>query len=496
MSTATTTRTYGLWINGEEVDAGDGATFDVTNPATGEVIATVAKGGDADADRAVAAARAALEGKAWQRMGATARARALHRFADLMIERIDELAELESRNVGKAISSVTAEIHGAAEVLRFFASGVTAHSGTATPLGGSLMSYVRKEPVGVCAQIVPWNYPLMMASWKLAPALAAGCTIVLKPATYTPLTALMLGRLATEAGFPNGVVNILPGPGSSMGSYLVQHPGVDKVAFTGDTETGAEIMRLAATDIKRVTLELGGKSPNIVFADADLASAVPSSVWSIFYSAGQSCEARSRILVERSIHDEFVERFVTTAAKIVVGDPLDPATHVGALISEGQLATVDSYVAIAREEGATVALGGERLGGDLANGVFYAPTVLTNVTNDMRVAQEEIFGPVVCIIPFDDEADAIRIANDTEYGLMASVWTGSDSRAHRVAGAIQSGMVGINVPYTAFPGVPFGGFKKSGFGRELSLESLDEYTEDKGIIFNTSPRPIDPFRLG
>lgn len=496
MSTATTTRTYGLWINGEEVDAEDGATFDVTNPATGEVIASVARGGATDADRAVAAARGALEGKAWQRMGATARSRALHRFADLMIERIDELAELESRNVGKAISSVKAEIHGAAEVLRFFASGVTSHTGSATPLGGSLMSYVRKEPVGVCAQIVPWNYPLMMASWKIAPALAAGCTIVLKPATYTPLTALMLGRLATEAGFPNGVVNILPGPGSSMGSYLVQHAGIDKVAFTGDTETGTEIMRLAATDIKRVTLELGGKSPNIVFADADLASAVPSSVWSIFYSAGQSCEARSRILVERSIHDEFVEQFVAAAAKIVVGDPLNPATHVGSLIGEGQLATVDSYVAIAREEGATVALGGERLGGELASGAYYAPTVLTNVRNDMRVAQEEIFGPVVCIIPFDDEADAIRIANDTEYGLMATVWTGSDSRAHRVAGALQSGMVGVNVPYTAFPGVPFGGFKKSGFGRELSLESLDEYTEDKGIIFNTSPRPIDPFRLG
>jgi acyl-CoA reductase-like NAD-dependent aldehyde dehydrogenase len=276
----------------------------------------------------------------------------------------------------------------------------------------------------------------------------------------------------------------------------VQHPGVDKVAFTGVTETGDEIMRMAASGIKRVTLELGGKSPNLVFADADMASAVPSSVWSIFYSAGQSCEARSRILVERSVYDSFVEQFLAAASKLVVGDPMEMRTHVGSLIGEGQLQSVDSYVQIGRDAGATVALGGERLGGELASGAFYAPTVLIDVTNDMRVAQEEIFGPVACIIPFEDEADALRIANDTEYGLMATVWTGSDSRAHRVAAGIKSGMVGINVPYTAFPGVPFGGFKKSGFGRELSLESLDAYTEDKGIIFNTSPRPIDPFRLG
>lgn len=497
MSVATGTMTCGLWINGEEVPAGDGATFDVMNPATGELLATVAKGSPADVDAAVAAARAALTGKAYSRMGATARSRALHRFADLLSGAMDELAELESRNVGKAISSVKAEIHGAAEVLRFFASGITGHSGTATPLlGGSLMSYVLKEPVGVCGQIVPWNYPLMMAVWKLAPALAAGNTIVLKPATYTPLTALRLGELATEAGFPAGVVNVIPGPGSTTGSYLVQHDGVNKVAFTGDTQTGAEIMKLSAPGLKRVTLELGGKSPNVVFADADLASAVPSSVWSIFYSAGQSCEARSRVLVERSIHDEFVARFVELAGRLVVGDPLDPATHVGSLIGEGQLETVDGYVRTGVAEGATVALGGERIGGDLAGGAFYAPTVLTNVTNDMAVAQEEIFGPVVTIIPFEDEADAIRIANDTEYGLMATVWTGDAARGHRVAAAIKSGMVGINVPYTAFPGVPFGGYKRSGFGRELSLESLDEYTEDKGVIFGTGARAIDPFRLG
>jgi acyl-CoA reductase-like NAD-dependent aldehyde dehydrogenase len=497
MSVATSTKTCGLWINGAEVPAADGATFDVVNPATGETFASVAKGSAEDVDRAVAAARAALTGKAWTRMGPTARSKAMHRFADLLLERMDELATLESRNVGKAISSVKAEIHGAAEVLRFFAAGVAGHTGPAVPLmGGTLMSYTLKEPVGVCAQIVPWNYPLMMSVWKLAPALAAGCTIVLKPATYTPLTALELGKLASEAGFPEGVVNVIPGPGSSTGSYLVQHPGVDKVAFTGDTETGTQIMQLSSPGLKRVTLELGGKSPNLVFADADLASAVPSSVWSIFYSAGQSCEARSRVLVERGIHDEFVERFVAAAGKLVVGDPLDPATHVGSLISEGQVETVDGYVRAGRAAKCEVALGGERLGGELANGCFYAPTVLTQVDNSMTVAQEEIFGPVVCIIPFEGEAEAVQLANDVEYGLMASVWTQDPARGHRVAAGIKSGMVGINVPYTAFAGVPFGGFKRSGFGRELSLESLEEYTEAKGVIFGTGSRTIDPFRIG
>lgn len=496
MAVATETRTYGLWVNGEETPAAEGATFDVHNPATGETIATVAKAGTADVDIAVDAAQAALRGKAYVRMSATARSRALHRFADLLGEHMDELAELETRNVGKAVSSVKAEIHGAIEVLRFFAAGVTGHTGSATPLGGSLMSYVLKEPIGVCGQIVPWNYPLMMAVWKLAPALAAGCTVVLKPATLTPLTALRLGQLATEAGFPAGVVNVLPGPGSSTGSYLVQHPGVQKVAFTGDTETGVEIMRLASPGLKRVTLELGGKSPSVVFDDADMASAIPSSVWSIFYAAGQSCEARSRILVQESVLEEFTSRFVELTGTLAVGDPLDPATHVGSLISEAQLATVDGYVQTGVSEGATVAIGGSRLDGALADGCFYSPTVLTGVRNDMRVAQEEIFGPVVTIIPFADEAEALRIANDVEYGLMATVWTGDAARAHRVAAGIQSGMVGINMPYTAMAGVPFGGYKRSGYGRELSLESLDEYTETKGVLFNTGARPVNPFRLG
>jgi aldehyde dehydrogenase (NAD+)/betaine-aldehyde dehydrogenase len=492
MTVAAPAKTFGLWINGEWTDAEGGATFDVTNPATGELVASVAKASIADADRAVAAARAALTSKAWVRMGATARSKALHRFADLILEHSEELVALEVANVGKAVSSVQAELHGGAEVLRFFASGISAHEGSAHPLGGSLMSYTLKAPVGVCAQIVPWNYPMMMALWKLAPALAAGCTTVLKPASWTPLTALKLGELASQAGFPPGVVNILPGPGSTTGAHLVEHPHVNKVAFTGDTATGSQIMAAAAPGVKRVTLELGGKSPNVVFADADLSQAVPSSVWSIFYSAGQSCEARSRILVEQSIYDEFVASFVDAVGKLSVGDPTDPSTHIGSLIGESHLETVHSYVEKGIAEGAKVACGGKRLDGD---GAFYAPTVLTGVTNDMAVAQEEIFGPVVVIIPFEDEADAIRIANDVEYGLMASVWTGDPARGHRVAAAIDSGLVGINMPYTAFAGVPFGGYKKSGFGRELSLESLDEYTETKGVLFNTGARPVNPWRL-
>jgi len=280
-----------------------------------------------------------------------------------------------------------------------------------------------------------------------------------------------------------------------MGSYIVKHPGINKVAFTGDTETGKDIMRMAADGLKRVTLELGGKSPNIVFADADMDSAVPSSVWSIFYSAGQSCEARSRILVEQSAYDEFVARFTEMAGKLTVGDPLDPATHVGSLISEGQLESVDGYVKLGASEGATVALGGERLNGDLSKGSFYSPTVLTGVDNSMKVVQEEIFGPVVTIQPFADEKEAIKLANDVEFGLMATVWTGDPGTGHRVAARIKSGMVGINMPYTAFPGIPFGGYKSSGFGRELSLESLDEYTETKGVLLNTGNRPINPFRI-
>jgi aldehyde dehydrogenase (NAD+)/betaine-aldehyde dehydrogenase len=396
------------------------------------------------------------------------------------------------RNVGKAISSVKAELNQAVENFRFYASAIASIAGRSNPLGGSLLFYSLKEPVGVAGQIVPWNYPLMMTTWKLAPALAAGCPVVLKPDSATPLSALRLGELATEVGFPPGAVNIVPGPGKTTGVYLVKHPGVDKIAFTGSTETGGEIMRLASGPIKRLTLELGGKSPSLVFADANLADAIPSSVWSIYYSAGQSCEARSRVLVERSIYDDFVQKFSELADRLRVGDPLDPETQVGSLISAEHREKVHGYVEHGRGEGAEVVTGGAIAEG---NGAFYPPTVLAGVESPMSVAQEEIFGPVVTLIPFDDEKDAIRIANDVQYGLMATVWTGDPARGHRVASRIKAGTVGINMPYTAFPGIPFGGYKQSGFGRELGLETLDLYLETKSVLVSTSPKPFNPFGL-
>jgi len=486
---ATVTQEYGLWIGGEFVEAAE--TRELTEPATGETLARTAVASTDDVDRAVDTARAALGGD-WQKVSPTERSRLLHALADAVVADRKALAELESRNVGKAISSVKAELNQAVENFRFYASAIASIAGRSNPIGGSLLFYSLKEPVGVAGQIVPWNYPLTMTTWKLAPALAAGCTIVLKPDSATPLSALRLAELAGDVGFPPGVINVVPGPGQTVGAHLVRHPGVDKIAFTGSTSTGAEIMRMAADGIKRVTLELGGKSPNIVFADADLASAIPSAVWSIYYSAGQSCEARSRVLVERPLYDEFVSQFSDKAQSLKVGDPLDAETQIGSLISEDHRSRVHGFVERGVEEGAEVVTGGEPQEGP---GAFYPPTVLAQVDTGMTVAQEEIFGPVVTVIPFEDEKDAIRIANDVRYGLMATIWTGDPARGHRVAARIKSGTVGINMPYTAFPGIPFGGYKQSGFGRELGLETIELYLETKSVIVNTSPKPINPFRL-
>jgi acyl-CoA reductase-like NAD-dependent aldehyde dehydrogenase len=486
---ATVTQEYGLWIGGEFVEAAE--TRELTEPATGEPLARTAVASTEDVDRAVDAAHAALTGD-WLKTPPTERSRLLHALADAIVANRKELAELEARNVGKAISSVKAELNQAVENFRFYASAIASIAGRSNPMGGSLLFYSLKEPVGVAGQIVPWNYPLTMTTWKLAPALAAGCTIVLKPDSATPLSALRLAELAGEVGFPPGVINVVPGPGTTVGAYLVRHPGVDKIAFTGSTSTGAEIMRMSADGMKRLTLELGGKSPSLVFADAELASAIPSSVWSIYYSAGQSCEARSRVLVERPLYDDFVAEFSDKAKSLKVGDPLDPETQVGSLISEEHRNKVHGYVKRGVEEGAEVVAGGEPQDGA---GAFYPPTVLAQVDNKMTVAQEEIFGPVVTVIPFEDEKDAIRIANDVRYGLMATIWTGDPARGHRVAARIKSGTVGINMPYSAFPGIPFGGYKQSGFGRELGLDTLELYLETKSVIVNTSAKPINPFRL-
>jgi acyl-CoA reductase-like NAD-dependent aldehyde dehydrogenase len=486
-----TEREYGLFIAGELVEPASGEVRELIEPATGDPLAKAAVGGEADIDRAVEAAGAALAGP-WAKTPPNERSRLLHALADAIQANRKELAELEVRNVGKAVSSVKAEVGQAIENFRFYASAIGSIAGRANPVGGSLLFYSLKEPIGVAGQIVPWNYPLMLATWKLAPALAAGCTVVLKPDPATPLTALRLAELAAEAGFPEGVVNVVPGDGPTTGAYLVRHPGVDKVAFTGSTKTGAEIMRLAAEPLKRVTLELGGKSPNIVFADADLADAIPSAVWSIYYSAGQSCEARSRVLVERTVYDDFVANFAEKAASLRVGDPLEPETQMGSLISSAHRERVHGYVEKGREEGAEVVTGGEP--GD-GRGAFYPPTVLAAVESGMTVAQEEIFGPVVTVIPFEDEKDSVRIANDSRYGLYATVWTGDPARGHRLARQIKAGSVGINMPYTAFPGIPFGGYKQSGFGRELGIETLELYLETKSVLTSTGTRPYNPFGL-
>ena len=488
---AATGREYGLFIDGETTEPTDGDVRELVEPAAGRLLAKAAMAGTADVDRAVAAARAALEGP-WGKTPPSERSRLLHALADAVVTNRKELAELETRNVGKAIGSSKPEVIVAAESFRFMASSIGSIEGGTRPIGGSILSYTLKEPVGVAAQIVPWNYPIMLAGWKLAPALAAGCSVVLKPDPATPLTALRLAQLATEAGIPAGVINVVPGDGPTTGAYLVGHPDVDKVSFTGSTATGSEIMRSAADPVKPVSLELGGKSPSLVFADADLEDAVASTAYGIYYSAGQSCEARSRLLVERRVYDDVVNLVAAKAGAVKVGDPLDPDTQMGSLISRRHREKVHGFVETGKGEGAEVVRGGEPLEGD---GAFYPTTVLAGVENGQTVAQEEIFGPVLAVVPFEDEADAIRIANDVRYGLMATVWTGDPARGHRLARRIKSGTFTINLPYGAFPGIPFGGYKQSGFGREQALETLQMYLETKAVLLATGERPTNPWGL-
>ncbi|BCU80975.1 betaine-aldehyde dehydrogenase [Polycladomyces abyssicola] len=485
---------YHLLINGEKVPSSSGEWFETFNPATGEVIARVAKASRADVDKAVEAAHQALEKGKWAKWPASRRGQILNRIAQIMRERFNDLVELEVLNSGKAISAAQGQVHQAIEDFELYAGAVTTISGSTKPVPNGFFHYTVKEPVGVCAQIVPWNYPLMMAAWKIAPALAAGCTIVLKPASLTPLTALVLADICHEAGVPAGVINVITGSGSDVGAYLIEHPGVDKVAFTGETTTGKDIMARASDTLKRVTLELGGKSANIIFPDADLDAAVNGSVFGIYYNTGQSCEARSRLLVHESIYDAFLEKFVEKTKKLKLGDPFSKETHVGAVISREQWNVIDSYVKLAQEEGARVICGGKRPeGAEFEKGYWYEPTVIVDVTNDMRVAQEEIFGPVVVVIKFSDEQEAVRLANDTIYGLAAALWTQDFSRAHRVAGQLKAGVIMINNPFSTFPGLPFGGYKQSGFGRELAIESIDLYTETKSVLSYIGTKPLNPF---
>ena len=486
---AIATKDYGLFVGGETVEADE--TRELQEPATGAALGRAGMASPADVDRAVEEARAALEGP-WGKTPPNERSRLIHALADAIVANRKELTELETRNVGKAVTSVKGEVAVSAEYFRWYASATATIAGRAVPMGGSVLTYTLKEPVGVVAQIVPWNYPFMMTSWKLAPALAAGCTVVLKPDPATPLSALRLAELAVEVGIPAGVINVVPGDGPTTGSHLVTHTGIDKVAFTGSTRTGSEIMRLCAEPVKRVSLELGGKSPNIFFADADLDAAIPTSVYAIYYAAGQSCDARSRVFVEKTLYDEVVNRFAATAGRMKTGDPLDEETQMGSLISQAHRDKVHGFVEAGREEGVEVVTGGHPLDGD---GAFYPATVLSKVDNTMSVAQEEIFGPVVSVIPFEDEAEAVRLANDVQYGLVATVWTGDPARGHRLARQIKAGTIGINCPNTAFPGLPFGGYKQSGFGRENALETLEMYLETKSVLTWTGAKPVNPWGL-
>ena len=407
------------------------------------------------------------------------------KFAGLVREHLEDLAQLESRNVGKPISGARGEALAVSFVFDYYAGAANKLFGETIPVSKPGLDFTLREPIGVCGLIVPWNFPMNMASWKLGPALAAGNTTILKPASYTPLTALRLGELALEAGIPAGVVNVITGPGGSAGAALAAHPGVGKVAFTGETTTGQEIMRLAANNVKKISLELGGKSPNIVFADADLERFAAEAPYAVFDNAGQDCCARSRIFVEASAHDRMLELFTEATRKVVVGDPSDDKTEMGSLVSQRQRKRVSSYIDIGKEEGADLVYGGEAPTGDPFDaGAYWSPTIFDACRTDMRIVREEIFGPVVAIIPFEDEADAVRLANDTPYGLSGSIWSRDIGKALRVAKGVRAGVLSVNSNASVHTEAPFGGYKMSGMGRELGMHALELYTEVKNVFID------------
>jgi acyl-CoA reductase-like NAD-dependent aldehyde dehydrogenase len=472
-----------LLIGGDWLPAQSGRTFAAVNPATEEVIAHAAEGAREDVDAAVSAARRAFENPNWSGIDPHARGLYLLKIADLVERHAEELAHLETLNNGTPISFTRGAVADVARIFRYYAGWPTKLYGETNPSSAGVFNFTLREPVGVCGQIIPWNGPLSMAAWKIAPALACGNTTILKPAEQTPLTAIRLGELILEAGLPPGVVNIVTGFGEAAGAAIAAHPGIDKVAFTGSTEVGKAILRASSGNLKRVTLELGGKSPNVIFADADIEKALNASVGAFCFLSGQVCVAGTRVFVQQSIYDRFVEELTKRAAAFPVGDPLEAATMMGPLVSREQFDRVTGYFEIGLKDGAELRTGGKRRGD---KGYFVEPTVFGAVRNGMRIAQEEIFGPVASVIPFKDEDDAVLQANDTQYGLAAAVWTRDVSRAHRVGRALKAGTVWVNTYMQVDPISPFGGYKQSGIGRELGVHSLDAYTQMKSIYVDLS----------
>ena len=472
-----------VFIDNEWRPASTGKTFPVVNPATEEVIADVQQGDAADVDAAVTAARKCFDSEAWRGLTGRKRARLLFKAADLLRERRDEIAKLETLHNGKTFFESKIEIAMTVETLRYYAGWADKLVGNTVPVDADALVYTMKEPVGVVGAIVPWNFPLNLASWKIGPALASGCTMVLKPASETPLTALAFAEILLEAGYPEGAFNVVPGPGSTAGSALVEHPGVDKIAFTGSTEVGRRIMAQAAATNKRISLELGGKSPNILFADADIDAATKGALTGIFYGKGEVCAAGSRLLVEKPVHGEVVEKLAAWAPKLAPGDPFDKQTRMGALVSGSQRDTVLGFIQKGIDEGARVVAGGNPASLD-GKGYFVEATVFDGVTPEMTIAREEIFGPVLAVLPFEDAADAVRLANQSSYGLASGIWTADIRKAHRVARELKAGTVWINTYHSYDPAAPFGGYKDSGFGREMGREGLDSYLETKTVWVN------------
>lgn len=489
---STQLQNYDLIIGGRNVPAASGETFETVSPASNRPVGRMAKAGTEDVDRAVAAARQAFDEGSWPRLTPLERSRILHRVAAILRERLPEIAALETANCGKIIVESRGDVTSSANCFEYYAGLATQLWGEQIPMNGPLLDYTLREPVGVCAQIVPWNFPLLMAAWKLAPALAAGNTLILKPASATPITAVLLGEICREAGVPDGVVNVLTGPGKEVGEALAAHPGVDKVAFTGETATGRRILELSAGTIKKVSLELGGKSPNVVFPDADLDEAVDGSLFAIFTNAGQRCTARTRLFLHQEIHDQFLSEFLRKASQIRVGDPQQHETQMGPVISPQQASRILGYCQRATEEGAELVAGGKRISeGELAAGNFVLPTVFDQVRPDMHLAQEEVFGPVLAVLPFTSEDEVVAAANSTIYGLAATLWTRDIKRAHTMARRLQAGNVSINYPTVNPPEAPFGGYKQSGIGRELSRHAMDLYTQTKNVVVNLNPQPFD-----